>query len=45
MCEELFEADELTVDFGLRLCDDCIDEDGYELWPDHELPPPGMSEG
>lgn len=45
MCEELFAPEELTFHYGLRLCDDCLEEDGYEMWPDHELSPPGMSDG
>lgn len=45
ICQELVEPDELTLRRGLPVCDDCLDEEGYELWPDHEMAPPGMSEG
>lgn len=44
MCGDLFAPDELTFHYGMRLCDDCLDAEGYEMWPDHEFPPPGMSQ-
>jgi 5-methylcytosine-specific restriction endonuclease McrA len=43
-CGELFSPDRLAVHDGERLCEDCEDDWGYEMWPDHELPPPGMSD-
>ena len=43
VCEELFPVDQLTVHDDQRLCEYCLDEEvsgwGYEMWPDHEMPP------
>jgi hypothetical protein len=47
-CNELFPPNQLTAHDGERLCEDCLDEwlsPSFEMWPDHERPPPGMSEG
>lgn len=46
-CDDRFLPDQLRVDEeGRALCSDCFEEEreaaGYQMWPDHEMPPHGM---
>ncbi|MFD3430924.1 HNH endonuclease [Nocardia fluminea] len=46
-CRDRFPPDQLRVDeVGRALCPHCFEveltEPGFKMWPDHEMPPPGM---